>query len=535
MPKPKPHPKDPRVFQFLNAYRDKASVSDLFYVDAGSYAHVFGGTHASGPVVVKVIPTINPAGVCLSPHALREVRALRAVVHPNVLPLLGVYATSGVVGLHMPMYAASLHRVLFAGGRLTTPLVRGVFRDVVLAVQAAHAAGYAHRDIKPANILFGDTFGQVVLADWGMARALGDSSPKALSPEVISLWWAPPEVLLKNEVYGPAVDVWSLGVVLLDMYLGHSVFCETKRERFVESIMTLLGVAGLEGEDAVWLDKGLSDGGYHPLSSYRMFGEQLTAACVDFPPDALDLLRKLLRYRPKHRLTASEILEHPFLAVNAAEEEARAATKTSHLKQAPGYVVPLDSMGPPVNACARFVPVKGLLPLFRFGWHPAAPRNEIATFFNFVVDRTRNWFMPSLMAMFVSHALPDCAQMKIMLSCFTLSYVAVASVEGLDSMRTTFEGTPSKLGNYEQAVLQHLGGCIPPLPPQLRKFHALKPDGFGQRVAAFALFSPQLLLEMAMGMDAVYALAVKADDMMKDASIRRIVDYAAAEGVLLRF
>ena len=75
-----------------------------------------------------------------------------------------------------------------------------------------------HRDIKTANILI-DRSGVVMIADFGLARSWtrDESMPPHLTTEytnmVVTRWYRAPELLLGDTHYGPAVDMWSLGLV----------------------------------------------------------------------------------------------------------------------------------------------------------------------------------------------------------------------------------------------------------------------------------------------------------------------------------
>lgn len=63
-------------------------------------------------------------------------------------------------------------------------------------------------------IMFDYTRGQIKLADYGLARLYERDSERPYTNKVITLWYRPPELLLGEERYGPAIDVWSVGFVL---------------------------------------------------------------------------------------------------------------------------------------------------------------------------------------------------------------------------------------------------------------------------------------------------------------------------------
>jgi serine/threonine protein kinase len=73
-----------------------------------------------------------------------------------------------------------------------------------------------HRDIKPSNLLIGEDEKTIKLADFGLARSFG-LPLKTYTHEVVTLWYRAPEVLLNQNVYSPAVDVWSLGCLFYEL------------------------------------------------------------------------------------------------------------------------------------------------------------------------------------------------------------------------------------------------------------------------------------------------------------------------------
>jgi len=81
-----------------------------------------------------------------------------------------------------------------------------------------HVNHVIHRDIKPHNILVHLDTTTLKLADFGLARPSSHFRP--LTPEVISLWYRPPELLMRSKDYDVSVDIWSFGCILSEMATG---------------------------------------------------------------------------------------------------------------------------------------------------------------------------------------------------------------------------------------------------------------------------------------------------------------------------
>jgi len=169
---------------------------------------------------------------------LEEARVTAQLEHPNIIPVYDM----GTLPDGQPYYTMrvvkrlSLSDVLYRSElRQYWPLVRllGVFLQVTRALAYAHSRGVLHRDIKPENVLLGD-FGEVYLADWGIAkiqptseiRATGDGIPEGMSSSTRgTLGYIPPEVLRGDTAkMDHRTDLFALGAVLYEILVGEHPF-----------------------------------------------------------------------------------------------------------------------------------------------------------------------------------------------------------------------------------------------------------------------------------------------------------------------
>ena len=163
--------------------------------------------------------------------------------------------------------------------------------------------GICHRDIKPQNILIDIHSHKLVLCDFGSAKQLkpGDSSVAY----ICSRYYRAPELILGEESYGMEIDVWSMGCVIAEMFIGEPVFTgRNSKDQFVK-IMTVLGTPS--HDDVVAMNPNIQTSLPHvrPLGLKRRFK-------YGIDPLLLDLLSKILVYNPKKRLKPFEILGHRY-------------------------------------------------------------------------------------------------------------------------------------------------------------------------------------------------------------------------------
>lgn len=94
--------------------------------------------------------------------------------------------------------------------------------------------------------------GEVKLGDFGLARLWSaEDRQRPYTNKVITLWYRPPELLLGEERYGPAVDVWSMGCILGELFLKHPLFQVTHFASFFQLKLKHFGLECSLYEDYV--------------------------------------------------------------------------------------------------------------------------------------------------------------------------------------------------------------------------------------------------------------------------------------------
>lgn len=184
---------------------------------------------------------------------------------------------------------------------------------VLQALAHTHANGIMHRDVKPLNVLCEDPFTKVTLADWGLAEFYHPM--RKYSIHVATRFYKSPEILLGYEYYDYSLDMWSVGVILLEILtLKFHVFDGIDDAHQIDSIAAITGGKPIieyaekyqipmsaELKERLEVLRGMP---YEKLISLqrRKFKDKR----------AIDLVKKLLTIDHKLRISAQEALEHPF-------------------------------------------------------------------------------------------------------------------------------------------------------------------------------------------------------------------------------
>lgn len=95
-------------------------------------------------------------------------------------------------------------------------------RQLLSGLEHCHLHRIMHRDIKTSNILVNNE-GILKIGDFGLANTLNPNSRHPLTSRVVTLWYRPPELMMGSTNYGVSVDLWSVGCVFAELFLGKPI------------------------------------------------------------------------------------------------------------------------------------------------------------------------------------------------------------------------------------------------------------------------------------------------------------------------
>jgi len=155
---------------------------------------------------------------------VREARMMQTLDHPGIVTVSDAGEADGRLYLAMPLVTGISLKDLLAQGRLSAGETLRILEQLAEALDYAHSRGVIHRDLKPSNVLI-DPQGRPVLVDFGLAKALGDTSVTVSSHYLGTPTYMAPEQASGDPV-GHRADLYSLACVAFEMLTGTPPYTE---------------------------------------------------------------------------------------------------------------------------------------------------------------------------------------------------------------------------------------------------------------------------------------------------------------------
>eukprot|EP00762_Andalucia_godoyi_P008249 ANDGO_02996.mRNA.1 Extracellular signal-regulated kinase 1 len=284
-------------------------------VGFGSYGYVCSGTNVdSGErVAIKKIPKVFK-DLIDGKRILREIKLLSHFNHENVISIRDIMKPRSKtryedIYIVNELMDTDLHQVIRSKQKLSDEHHQYFIYQVLRGLKYIHSASVLHRDLKPSNLLVNGNC-DLKICDFGLARAVDPEDAINLTEYVVTRWYRPPELLLMCPTYSKEVDVWSVGCILAELINRRPIF---PGKDYVHQLQLIFEVIGTPAEhesrhvtnpEAIRYLKNLKP---RPPVDLRKVIPTGT-------PEALDLIKRMLTFDPKKRITVEEALAHPYLA-----------------------------------------------------------------------------------------------------------------------------------------------------------------------------------------------------------------------------
>ena len=247
--------------------------------------------------------------------ALREIAILKKMKNPNVVNVEGIAFNNHNIELCLEYCKYDLKKLIdekkHDSSFYNVKFVKNMMYQLLKGVEHLHSHKILHRDLKPQNILVDDNGWILKLADFGLSRVY--SIPiRPYTKEVLTLWYRAPEMMLGINNYAIGLDIWSIGCIFVELYLGKPFVMGDSE---IDQLFKLFQIYGTFNELTLpgyknfpYFDQDFPFWKGIGLKNYLKQRSHI----IPIDDTAFNLMEKMLAIDPCKRITCKEALNHPY-------------------------------------------------------------------------------------------------------------------------------------------------------------------------------------------------------------------------------
>lgn len=282
----------------------------ISFLGEGQFATVYKARDITNGMIVAVkkikVGSKTEAKDGINRTAIREIKILRDLDHPNVIGLLDIFGSRSNVSLVFDFMDTDLEIVIKDPQIILTPSHIKAYTIMTLqGLEHLHSLWILHRDLKPNNLLI-NAEGVLKIGDFGLAKNYG-SPNKVYSHQVVTRWYRAPELIFGATIYATGIDIWAVGCILAELLLRVPFLPGKTDLDQLSQIFKVLGAP--DEEDWPHVSTLPHYVAFKPSPSIP-FHDIFTAA----GDDLINVLSKMLALNPLKRCTCKEALEMPYFS-----------------------------------------------------------------------------------------------------------------------------------------------------------------------------------------------------------------------------
>jgi cell division cycle 2-like protein len=296
--------------------RIKEEYEKLAQLGEGTYGSVYRARHRrSGFVYAVKRVRLEREREGFPQTSVREIGLLMRLKHPSIVNVREVCVGDSSSSIFVVLeYVEHDLKDLLSEKKspFTSAEVKCLMRQLLSGVNYLHSNFVIHRDLKTSNLLYSNR-GEMKLCDFGMARQFGDPL-RRYTQTVVTLWYRPPELLLGQEYYSTAVDMWSMGCVMAEILSREPLFRGKAELDQLDTIFDVLGSPDQErwpGYESLPLAKRMNFKS-RPGGKLRQLypAMQAISGKPTLTESGFDLLSSMLSLDPEQRPSAESAQAH---------------------------------------------------------------------------------------------------------------------------------------------------------------------------------------------------------------------------------